>query len=1275
MKRGIQKVLAMGLSIALFTELFSFPTGAETVVEKPAVSQETETVEGVYRQGEALVLFRSDAAGQKSEAEFEDATGALLAKADMTVEEILTFGEAQENGEEPTKSGRTEETCDETKILRVGVITSDTLSTEDMIQKLSKEKDIELAEPNYIYHADALTNDALSEYQWSLENDGQNGGIEGADIHPDGIWSGADTGAVTTGTEDVIAVVDSGMDFTHPDLEGVAWQNNYQGVLPGEHGYDFVNCDDNPQDDNGHGTHCSGIIAAVGNNEIGISGVNQKAKLMALKVLDASGYGSQENIISAYQYIYRALQLGVRVVAVNNSWDGSYGEILTRVINKVGEAGAISVFAAGNDGKNIDMDINNEEIPSEQSKLNSPYAITVAATNEKDELAFYSNYGKKSVTLAAPGTDILSTTAKKEVLTPGILTPNQRADTCILYQSYDQLVLPEYTKQDNGSLTTDADVPAGMPNRIELHRSAKELNTNALISVSLDENTYVGTKGGKSLHVSVSGAQKGDMLYIMIPYEAPAQQKINPKVSAMVQAYTDSKDKQEVSCFMLEDCTEEEMEELIRMHSIGCYMIDAADVQDTDRGIGWSQLCGENEKRNMSRYPQKRYIVLQGSCSKEGNYQFYVDDLAVSNGMETQENTDFGRYEYLSGTSMAVPHVTGAVALVAAAYKERSPKELVNCIKSSVRKTPELEEKTASGGVLDLSQISRPVPFLSDAVYKKDGKLHLYGYGFLVDDTVVKVDDTQVKAKVLGDTELAVEGDWFQNTCADITVTTNYGTTTKTFYLVKGKNAYQEHGELGGYAYGGEESKRVKNMKENQILTDGTNIFFYEALGGNISQIVITEGKSEDDWISDNYAEVRYRFDLSETLNADGVQELEDHCFAVSNLVYLNGHLYFLMSRQEEGDVSKQISLVSYEIKSQTGIEIGQLPKQYQNRSEMTLGVCKGKLYVIGGYDYGKKDMIKDVLEAKTLQEPVSWKSAPSLPMGRAGGVCTQDGDELYYALGMANPMESCPQTLAFDGKKWRILDGTLDALTVEKKEFKETIYQMYRGNIDIGKEGILFTGLPCNGLGDTFYQNKETGAFTLTTFNCVEDVKNEAFVGTLVGSQLFGLAADDCSTIVRTQKIGSNLVPVKTSMKGNGTIKVTPRACLPGDTVTITAVPKKGAYLKKLTVNGKKISKESVKQYALGSINVKAEFGTYVQSIQIKKQKSKTNWKLKAVIKPSNADKKTVRWISDNTKYATISAKGIITVKQKGIGKKVCFTAIAKDGSKVKTTFQMKLS
>jgi subtilisin family serine protease len=279
------------------------------------------------------------------------------------------------------------------------------MSLEQAIARLRSDPRVEIAEPNYELHADAIPNDPRFAEQWGLRNTGQEGGTPGVDIDATLAWD-----VLTGDSTMLVGVIDTGIDYTHPDLVANMWTNpgeipgngiddDHNGYIDDVHGYDFVNNDGDPMDDQGHGTHCAGTIAARGGNGIGVTGINWRLKLVAIKFLGTNGLGSTVGAIQSIDY---ARKLGVRVT--NNSWGGGeYSQTLLEAIEAVGAAGQLFVASAGNTSTDTDV------TPVYPGAYDPACIITVANTNHSDGLGDFTNYGLTTVDLGAPGSRILST--------------------------------------------------------------------------------------------------------------------------------------------------------------------------------------------------------------------------------------------------------------------------------------------------------------------------------------------------------------------------------------------------------------------------------------------------------------------------------------------------------------------------------------------------------------------------------------------------------------------------------------------------------------------------------------------------------------------------------------------------------------------------------------------------------------------------------------------------------------------------------------------------
>lgn len=283
-----------------------------------------------------------------------------------------------------------------------------------LVKDYSNESSVVYAEPNYIYYIDGfyqnsainnpstsfsgtMLNDPYFNLQWALHNIGQNGGTPDADIDAPEAWD------ITTGSSDVvIAILDTGVDYTHPDLVGNIWIN--VGEIPGNgidddgngfiddvFGWDFGDNDNDPLDFYGHGTHCAGIAGAVGNNGIGIAGVCCNSKIMSVKIGNTEGLTAE----AAANGIIYAADNGANVISM--SWGGGPSNLIKNALDYAYDNWIVLIAAAGN------YDSSAKCYPAAYNNV-----IAVAATDNNDIKADFSNYGNW-VDFAAPGVGIFST--------------------------------------------------------------------------------------------------------------------------------------------------------------------------------------------------------------------------------------------------------------------------------------------------------------------------------------------------------------------------------------------------------------------------------------------------------------------------------------------------------------------------------------------------------------------------------------------------------------------------------------------------------------------------------------------------------------------------------------------------------------------------------------------------------------------------------------------------------------------------------------------------
>ncbi|OHD69140.1 MAG: hypothetical protein A2W19_06000 [Spirochaetes bacterium RBG_16_49_21] len=289
-------------------------------------------------------------------------------------------------------------------------------SIADALNKYENDPSVEYAQPNYIYHATLASTDPSYNQEWGLHNTGQtitnatyyppsgpthNPGTAGKDMNMENTW-----GVKHDCSTVIVAVVDSGVNYNHQDLAANMW-NGVPASYP-NHGYDYVDNDNDPMDLAGHGTHVAATIGAKGDNGLGTAGVCWEASIMAVRILNAAGMGTTAWAVSGINF---AVTNGAKVI--NMSFGGSIDDpALSGAIDTARTNGVVVVTAAGNgDASGIGQNLNNtgngynDVYPCEFTQDN---LLCVAALDQAYSRATFSNYGSTSVDVGAPGTNILS---------------------------------------------------------------------------------------------------------------------------------------------------------------------------------------------------------------------------------------------------------------------------------------------------------------------------------------------------------------------------------------------------------------------------------------------------------------------------------------------------------------------------------------------------------------------------------------------------------------------------------------------------------------------------------------------------------------------------------------------------------------------------------------------------------------------------------------------------------------------------------------------------
>ncbi len=342
----------------------------------------------------------------------------------------------------------------------------DSMKVQDAVTWYQNQPSVLYAQPDNLIHPDdappasiptssavnttRVPSDPLYPLQWNLKNTGQYGGTPGADIHAEGAWN------VTTGSDVVVAVVDSGVDYLHPDLKDNIWTDPVTGL----HGYNFYDNNTDVMDYDGHGTACAGIVAAVGNNSIGATGSAWKAKIMALK-MSSGGGGWVSAAIQSFEYatLHHA-------DIITNSWRIAYRN--QALLDAIAAFPGIMTWSASNENSDVDGYV--DRMP----QFLSPNVIPVMSTDDHDQRSSFSNYGKNTIFIAAPGSHIL------------LLKPMKHDQTSLNSTNLSSQDIPY--KYDNGTSFSSPMVAGVVALMKSLHPGYTNVQLKAALLRAADKN-------------------------------------------------------------------------------------------------------------------------------------------------------------------------------------------------------------------------------------------------------------------------------------------------------------------------------------------------------------------------------------------------------------------------------------------------------------------------------------------------------------------------------------------------------------------------------------------------------------------------------------------------------------------------------------------------------------------------------------------------------------------------------------------------------------------
>jgi subtilisin family serine protease len=607
-----------------------------------------------WREGEAMVRLRP---------------GATLA------------GEPMEGGAVPALAGEYPR-LSPPREGRLALVRAPGTDTVSLVRRLRRDPAVAGAWPNFILAVSALPDDPLFGQQWSLHNEGQeilgSPGLADADVDAPEGWD------LTTGSPEVaVAVIDTGVDWTHRDLAGAVWTNpgespdnglddDGNGWVDDVHGLDAVNGDGSPMDDYGHGTHVAGTIAAVGDNGYGVAGVAWRTTVVPCKAFDSEGFGTVAEVIRCLDYLVDLKRnRGVNLVAANASFGWTYngvvftpaefgfqdGDVLSQAIAAAGEAGILLVAASGNFGLNNDVQPPARVVYPASYTLES--VVSVAASDRFDQPAPFSNWGDRSVDLYAPGHLVLST------IPGGCYRPGTGAD--FLHDGFEEGDAGWRHHGLNDTWTLDeAEGGAGLVMAASVEEGDRA--TDALLDLAADLNLLEA--GEQTLSVGFRATST-------LTEGGGATLKVSVSLNG----------------------------------GVTWLALDSLAGPFPERTVNLTLPFSWRSDRVRLRF------ALSAPAGSPPGQRLVLDDV----GIGTAPSCGFA---YASGTSMAAPHVSGAVALMAALHPAEGLPARRNRLLQGVDRLPQYQTRVVSGGRLNLARSLGPdIPPLVTGLDPADGAL------------------------------------------------------------------------------------------------------------------------------------------------------------------------------------------------------------------------------------------------------------------------------------------------------------------------------------------------------------------------------------------------------------------------------------------------------------------------------------------------------------------------------------------------------------------------
>ena len=1173
----MKRVFSTCLTVFLALIIVISGTASVLPVSAAQTDKTIELIEGTYAPGQVVVLFNSNAIDADSVPDKDDlaAVGAdfgemmdasssadeaysaadeeigILSKslgADFVLEDTLVFADDPDCEGDLAPVGASPDPVSKDEFT-VALVSSDKYDTATMIGMLKNNKNVVKAEPNYYVYPtsfdDYSLNDPYNSYLYNVNSpaaanlDGEPVNDRGAT--PDEALSvNASSGwKKLTGDEDevVVAVVDTGVLAEHEDLMDMMWTNPGNIGLKGLHGYDFYSNDDDPTDDNGHGTHCAGTIAAQANNLKGVAGVasGTNVKIMALKLLNGGGSNGGEDDPTVYQtfgcynYIHKAVMGGVNVVAVNNSWGGSgFSNIYDDIISVLCEDGVINYIAASNDASDNDR---TQVAPANSDCDNT---VVVGAADITGLPTAFTDYGKTSVDVFGPGMNILSSVSYNTYF-PTIYDAQLFNDTTEYYGEFNaDTLVTDGTVTPSVGKKAGEDVKAFGSLQFVKQRELKddddyEIPDDAELELSLEKGRHFTSDNPYRLKITIKNAQYGERYFIFFPYEK------NPLTTGDDNTWTSVTVEQIASSdgssaiFGAGDLYRDEdgkmnFEKELAVVGLTGSMYDRLERHITN--AGYHTLLSAENAGDKEMY----FGLCMDNEYAEGeshDASIYLDSIAISKpDIEFEPNAS---YDLMSGTSQATPAVCGAGALLAALnprqdgesgadYVRRIRAKLLTC----VRQTDALADLCSSGGYVDLSLIDAAIPSVSDALCDMENEsIILTGENLFEGSTLTYSrmaidgaeeealpDDMPVEYSADGTKLIIHNAKSLFSTYTAFTVTAPNGMKgTGKFFLVKGQNKLQTVNSLS-------QTFEHNYINVPVLLTDadGEDLYGFNPYTGEICRY---DGEQFFTYRDTDLIEVMRRYLVENGEDKYSVyNDYRIHYYTFNSPAGENSILYvpIVISIPEETAEDEEAEEISYRKECYMATFDLTSDDHHWQLSEMTPPpdelwndntayfsptVFNGKLVCIGSSALLEEEDAGLPVYSYDLQTK-EWTKETDLPYVADYYDCAVHNGRLYVMFGcdpdtsLSNEERILSEVWCFDGEKW---EQKRDDLKYVGRVYDSQGILLHTDSITAVKNGLIFVGASVDGGGNMFLYHTDTDLIEplyYTVFDNVTDARNE---------------------------------------------------------------------------------------------------------------------------------------------------------------------------------------